>query len=155
MMKMKSKTTFKNYTSEMTIERSIERIEKAVVAAGAIQFYKEYKEGIVVGVVFVIPTKQGEMPIRLPARSEQAAKKIYGSGAISGAQWEQAKRTAWANLRDWVEAQMALIQTEMVQVEEVFLPYWAVNKSQTLFEVMKQNDYKLPKLTAPEEGELS
>jgi len=32
-------------------------------------------------------------------------------------------RVAWRVIRDWVMSQMALIETEMVKTEQVFLPY--------------------------------
>ena len=36
---------------------------------------------------------------------------------------QQAIRTSWRTLKDWVEAQMALLETGMVTMDEIFLPY--------------------------------
>ena len=36
---------------------------------------------------------------------------------------QQAVRTSWRVLKDWVEAQMALLETGMVTMDEIFLPY--------------------------------
>ena len=41
----------------------------------------------------------------------------------AAARREQAYRTAWRIIKDWVDAQMALLETEMVDFEEVFMPY--------------------------------
>src|SRR6266545_5586211 len=88
------------------------------------QFFKEYRDGKVTGIVFIIPVLSGELPIRLPARVEQVKQKLYGKRAVyTPAMEEQARRTAWANIRDWLDAQMALIETGQVRLEEVLLPY--------------------------------
>ena len=52
-------------------------------------------------------------------------------------------RTAWANIRDWVTAQMALIDTEMVRIEQVFLPYMVNKQGQTYFDVLKEKQFLL------------
>lgn len=57
---------------------------------------------------------------------------------------EQAARVGWRILKDWTEAQVALIETGMVKVEEVFLPYLLVNKEQTLFQRMQESYFLLP-----------
>jgi len=36
---------------------------------------------------------------------------------------EQAERVAWRILKDWIEAQLALIATRMVSLDQVMLPY--------------------------------
>jgi hypothetical protein len=43
---------------------------------------------------------------------------------------EQALRVGWRIIKDWVEAQMAIVESELAGVAEVFLPY-AVTKSGT------------------------
>jgi hypothetical protein len=44
----------------------------------------------------------------------------------------QAVRTAWRIVKDWVEAQMALVETQMVTTQEVFLPYAVMRDGRTL-----------------------
>ena len=45
-------------------------------------------------------------------------------------------------MKDWVEGKMAQIETEMVTVEEVFLPYMLTGK-QTLDEALSYGDLKM------------
>ena len=52
---------------------------------------------------------------------------------------EQAERVAWRIVKDWVEAQMAILESEMVQIDEIFLPYMVNNDGQTLFEAYRHN----------------
>ena len=137
----------KNYTSDARVENSLAKIEGLVVKHGATQFFKEYKDGLVVDVVFIIPILSGELPIRLPARVDKVKQKLYGKRlAYTPAMEEQARRTAWANIRDWLDAQMALIETEQVKLEEIFLPYMTDRSGKTLFEHMQENQFKMPQL---------
>jgi hypothetical protein len=56
---------------------------------------------------------------------------------------EQAKRIAWRQILRWSEAQVALIETEMVKTEEVFMPYIQLDSSgKTLFEKIQEGNFK-------------
>lgn len=55
---------------------------------------------------------------------------------------EQAERTAWRNVRDWIMAQMAFIESENVQMDEIFLPYLTDGKK-TLYEAYKSGQLLL------------
>ena len=56
---------------------------------------------------------------------------------------EQAERVAWRIVKDWVEAQMAILESEMVQMDEIFLPYMLSNSGQTVFEAYRNNQLAL------------
>ena len=51
----------------------------------------------------------------------------------------QAVRIAWRIVKDSVEAQMALVQTQMVTTAEVFLPYAVMRDGRTLAEYAQTN----------------
>ena len=42
-----------------------------------------------------------------------------------------------------MRAQMAILETEMVKLEQVFLPYMIVSDKKTLYEVMKEKQFLL------------
>lgn len=52
---------------------------------------------------------------------------------------DQAERTAWRCLKDWVEAQMALIEIGMVSIDQVFLPYVINKEGKTLYAYAKEH----------------
>ena len=56
---------------------------------------------------------------------------------------EQAERVAWRILKDWIEAQMALLDIEMVRFEEIFLPYIETQNGQTIYERLEQKQFLL------------
>lgn len=53
----------------------------------------------------------------------------------------QAARVGWRILKDWIEAQLALIETGMVTIEQVFLPYVQNDKGQTLYEAIADKKF--------------
>lgn len=53
---------------------------------------------------------------------------------------EQALRTAWRIVKDWVEAQLALIESEQATIEQIFLPYLMSESGETLSDKMLNGD---------------
>jgi len=56
---------------------------------------------------------------------------------------EYVYRVAWRNIRDWVMAQLALYETEIVDMPQVFLPFATDQKGQTLYEKMVEGKFLL------------
>jgi hypothetical protein len=136
-------TAIKNATS--TSRNTFDAIQKTLVAHKARHITFSYADnGRIIGMEFVIEIGGTEYPFKLPARIENVEKIMYGrSTNLSATQREQAYRTAWANVRDWIAAQCALIDTGMVKPEEVFLPYLISNDGRTFYQVMTENRFLL------------
>lgn len=140
----------KNYTSSVPADRSIMNIEKILIEMGARNIAKEYDGfGKVDSISFSIRHGEGVVPFRLPAKREPIKKLFLQSykrptKVQADSAGEQAERTAWKNVKEWVELQSTMIKLEQVEFMEVFLPY-AFNYSQnkTFYETIKANDYKL------------
>lgn len=136
----------KNYCSETKVETSVSMIQKILVANKAEKIMMDYVNGEPTSITFAITTPNGLLPVRLPARIEGVSRVMYRRSLQqlkSNAQLEQVKRTAWKNLHDWVDAQMALLQTEMVKMEEIFLPYVVVVDNQTIYERFESGQLSL------------
>src|SRR6266849_3240654 len=101
-----------------------DRIQKALASHGAKKLMFDYNDtGHLTGLAFQIIVGEQPLSIRLPARVENVAELLYGRpfSDLTESQQQQAYRTAWANIRDWIEAQLAMIDTKMVKMEEVFM----------------------------------
>ena len=72
--------------------------------------------------------------VKLPARVEECEAILKKEGFLSPSKENHASRVAWANIRDWVDAQMALIDMDMAKIEEVFLPY-ILEGDKTIYEL--------------------
>ena len=46
---------------------------------------------------------------------------------------EQAVKVSWRIIKDWIEAQMALVEAELAELAEVFLPYAITKDGNTLY----------------------
>lgn len=128
----------------MPINRIFENIQKILGSHGAKQVFFEYDDnGRVSGLGFVLRTAKGDIPVRLPARVEkvQALMEREGFRAKDDMQYY---RTAWKNIHDWIDSQMALYETEMVKLEEIFLPYMVTPQGDTFFETLENKGFYLP-----------
>lgn len=86
-----------------------------------------------VGVMFAIETTAGTRGFSLPANVE-GVRAVFTKQKVKTAAG-QAERTAWRNVRDWVMAQMAIIEAGQVEMEEVFLPYLTNSRGQTIYQL--------------------
>lgn len=147
----------KNYTSSVPATRSITFIETKLAANGAKEILKLYDDdGRAEGICFGININGQRMNFKLPARIDRC-EQILLSNLSSRVRPEtrrkapqQAERTAWKILSDWVEAQMAMIELAQVEVMEVFLPYLYDGK-QTFYEIAKQRKFKALPGVSPEQ----
>ena len=122
----------KNYTTEIDSFRSIGEIQVMLASHGAVKIMVDYESGQPVGVTFAIDTEHGVRGFSLPANVD-GVRAVFAKQRVK-AQPGQAERTAWRNIRDWIYAQMALIEAGMVQMDEVFLPYLVDNHGNTLYQ---------------------
>lgn len=138
----------KNYTSEVPAITSMGKIEKSLVEAGATYISKKYEDGICIAVRFRMMVNAQPLFFELPAKVDACFKVLWKE--IKRPQpdtkkrvQQQAERTAWKIINDWVEVQLSMIRLEQAEVLQIFLPY-AFNPAteQTFFQQIKQNNYK-------------
>ena len=139
----------KNYTSTVPALRSINAIESNLVKHGARNILKTYTpQGKIEGLAFILEVTGKKMPFKLPARVDRVAAKLKESIKKPRKDTlkrvaDQAERTSWKILSDWVGIQMALIDLDQAKIMEVFLPYlYDHNKQTTYFEQLESNDFK-------------
>ncbi|MHB1051417.1 MAG: hypothetical protein ACYC09_15175 [Bacteroidota bacterium] len=145
----------KNYTSSVAVDRSVSLIEHELVKAGAQHIAKSYDEkGNLEGIMFQITSREIPLSFRLPAKWRQCYQLMYNEVRRPRPDTEkkireQAQRTAWKILYDWVQVQVSLIKLEQAEVVEVFMPYlFNIKTQKTLFETARDNGFKM--LTAGE-----
>lgn len=140
-------------TTAIEPERTAAEIHVELVKAGATKIMEEYADGRVVAITFAISANGDDLPFRLPVRTEpvftllQKRRKYEWDRKQSAAKDRaQAARVAWRQVYRWVQAQIALIQTGMVQTQEVFFPY-LTRDGKTIYEALAESQFKL--LPAP------
>lgn len=126
----------KNYTTEVDVYKSLGEIQAALASHGARKIMVDYDAaGQPIGVMFAIETPIGPRGFCLPANVD-GVRAVFDQQKVR-AKPGQAERTAWRNIRDWIMAQMAIIEAGQVQLEEVFLPYLTDNRGKTLYQLYR------------------
>ena len=138
-------TRLNNATSRSTnVFRDIERI---LVAHKARELHYEYagdNSGHVVALVFALDVEGRRLSFRMPARVEQVELAMFGTNRnLTDAKHKQAYQTAFANIRDWLKVQMAMIDIRLAKAEEIFLPYLLNSEGQTFFEAIQARQFLL------------
>ncbi len=131
-----------NYTTKVDVYTTLGAIQGKLVKHGAKKILQDYDDnGHITALSFMIDTSSGQRGIRLPANVD-AVHKVLTRQKIK-CDREQVERVAWRIVKDWVEAQMAILESEMVQMDEIFLPYMVNNSGQTFFEAYQNNQLML------------
>lgn len=134
-----------NYTTTVPASRTISQIQDNLISHGARAIMINYNSAQEPeSLSFIVPSRDGELPFRLPA-NVKAVESVMERDRLPGYRKEgQPARVAWRILKNWVESQMAIIEAEMVSMEEVFLPYLLAKGNQTLYQVMDSRGFLLP-----------
>lgn len=132
----------KNYTTEVPANRSIGCIQELLVSNGASGILMEYEPGNtgrLEALSFKIALKETMVAFRLPLRWREAQRLMQKQGIRRMVTDDHAYRVAWRVLHDWVDAQMAMKQLELVDMVEVFLPYAIGQDGRTMYEKVITN----------------
>ena len=96
------------------------------------------------GLKWLVDSPRGALGFALPINPEAVYKVLTAERVLltnDQGRKEQALRTAWPIVKEWVAAQMALIETGMVEMEEVFLPYM-LSGDRTVYQVLSEGNFK-------------
>ena len=107
---------------------------------------------------FVLMIHDLPIPFKLPCNFEGVLKALAREYSRSGARdrfernpqsMVQARMIAWRIIKDWVAAQMALIEAEQASMAQVFLPYAVANEKaqMTVFDQFMEQIGKQKQLT--------
>jgi hypothetical protein len=134
-----------NYTTQIKYEKTIMEIQKVLVDRGATKIVTDYDNGMPVGLTFGIEVEGKMLAFSLPAnysgvlRAMKRDKKVPKSKLTE----EQALRVSWRIIKDWVEAQMAIVEADLANLDEVFLPYSITRNGNRLYDEVKGSNMLL------------
>lgn len=139
-----------NYTTKVDIFTTLGQIQSQLVKHGARKILQEYDgDGHVEAVSFMIDTPVGVQAVRLPANVE-AVQRVLTKQKVK-CDREQAERVAWRIVKDWVEAQMAILESEMVSMAEIFMPYMIADRDgNTMYQLFTNRTLQITAGVQPE-----
>lgn len=135
----------KNYTTAVPANRSIEEIQASLVKHGALGVMYEYEQGTgrIAGLRFLLAVKDKKVNFSLPVQWRMFQEVIKQDGIKRWNDEDYCYRVAWRCLRDWVLAQMALYETQMVEMPQIFLPFATDQSGKTLYEQIQKGNFLL------------
>jgi hypothetical protein len=136
-----------NYTTSVPVARTVAQIHGLLVEAGARQIGTDYDAtGQPVGIMFVTDTVAGPRAFVLPVIANRVQAVLEREKVERRYRTpEHSQRVAWRIVKDWVEAQLAIIRTEMVTLDQVMLPYMKAGpEGETVYELYRQEHLALP-----------
>jgi hypothetical protein len=137
-----------NYTTTVAPSRTVNEVHNLLVKAGARSILVDYlADQRPVAVAFVVETPLGTRSFRLPVNAESVRKVLYNDRKVERRYKtaDQAERVAWRIVKDWLEAQLAIIETEMVSLDQVMLPYMQGDDGRTVYQLYLDQQLALPK----------
>ena len=136
-----------NYTTSIDVEKTTGEIQKKLATAGAQAVMTEYdKEQVLSAVSFRMMCNNIMVSFRLPAQIDRIYVLLQKDNKVPRKlkTRHQAARVAWRIIKDWIEAQLAIVEAEQAEMVEVFLPY-AQNPhtGETLFAQLSGSNFAL------------
>lgn len=137
-----------NYSTIIPARRSVAECQDLLADAGASAVGTILEHGQPVGLSFQIATAQGVQTFHLPVSWAKLHKQLeqmdYPASAVkSGAAKryrteEHARNVGWRVIKDWLEAQLAMIATEMVSLDEIMLPYLQLENGSSVYQALTE-----------------
>jgi len=130
-----------NYTTQISSEKTISEIQKCLVKHGATKVVTDYTAGLPSAVTFCLNINGGMVAFALPANYAGVLRSMKKDRKVPSrlCNDEQALRVSWRIVKDWVEAQMAIVEAQLADVTEVFLPYAITKNGNTLYKEVQGN----------------
>lgn len=127
-----------NYSTTVPAMRTATEITNKLAKAGARQIMLTYGDGgKVIAIAFAMDSPHGMRRYTLPVQAAMVEKTMRADVKIPRRfkTAEQAERVAWRIIKDWLEAQLAIIETGMVHLDEVMLPWMHGEDGRTVYEM--------------------
>lgn len=130
----------KNYTTEVSVDKTCGEIYGILTAKGVRRLQIDYDNSIPTAIEFVYPVHNFPVLFRLPANVNGVLACLK---AQKGVEWryrtlEHARKVAWRIVKNWLEAQIALVEAGAAQMSQVFMPYAVQQDGKTMFELFDE-----------------
>jgi hypothetical protein len=140
-----------NYSTSVAASRTSSEMSALLSKHGASRVTVVFVDGRQAGLEFTLVTPHGPREFALPIDVEAVlrllTKQASGGTIRKGfSNIEQAERTAWRVAKDWLAAQLAIIEAQMATLDEVMLPYLIVDpgpQRKTLYAQYREHEAAL------------
>lgn len=123
----------KNYTTTIKASKTIGEIQEILAQRGARQIMIDYQDGRANRVCFTIDTPIGLQAVVLPVQPDRVLAVLQRDGIK--ADYTRAENVAWRIAKDWLVDQLTILDTEMVTIHQVLLPYFVDRSGRSVYEL--------------------
>jgi hypothetical protein len=136
-----------NYTTVIAASKTAGECIAMLAEHGADQIGMSYADKKPVGLTFRVETVHGHRQFSLPVNVEGVFRALVRANHTGGippkyASREQAERTSWRVLKDWLEVQLALVDAGIAELEESMLAYVHVAPGITMAQAWRENEHQ-------------
>ena len=139
-----------NYSTTIAATKTVGEMQTMLAQHGASRIAVDYLDGSPDALSFMLITPHGPRHFTLPVnvdamhrllREQDKAGKLRSGSKATRSSREQAERVAWRVMKDWLAAQLALVETQMVGLDQVMLPYLQVDDTgRTLYAAYQERE---------------
>lgn len=130
-----------NYTTDIAVGKTMGEIQTALARRGVQRISTLFDDqGVPAGLGFTMKTDYGVRDFELPVRTDGVLAAMQRDPKVPKAKQnaEQAARVAWRIAKDWLEAQSALIDAGLAELDEVMMPYLITDTGRTMYVETRQ-----------------
>lgn len=132
-----------NYTTTVSVEKTVEQITKMLVQHGAHKLITDYDaQKLAINLTFHLEVKPDVViAYSLPCNWSGVLEAMKRDKKVPRSHCNQAHaiQVGWRILKDWLESQLALLEARLVTPHQVLLPYAVLKNGQTFYQHVEQN----------------
>ena len=144
-----------NYSTKIPVHQTVTECQSILAAAGAASVAVHFENGDPAGLSFTLKTPHGmrsfTLPVNLDGMHAVLQKEAGPGGSIAALHRSRAEvarltsrkhaaEMAWRVVKDWLEANLALVAAQMATLTEVMLPYLHVDEDRTLWRAYQERE---------------
>lgn len=127
-----------NYSTTVAIEKSIGEVTSTLARRGVTRISTAFdNDGAPSGLGFTMVTDYGPRDFELPVNVDGVLAMLKKEAEPRYRTREQAARVAWRIAKDWMEAQVALIEAGLATLDEVMLPWMVGAGGKTVYDAIR------------------
>lgn len=135
-----------NYTTQIDPHKTVGEIQRILVRHGARNIAVDYDDaGNPAALSFLVEVRDEWINFRLPSNYNGVRRAMDRDRSVPKRLKTdaQAVRVAWRIVKDWTEAQLAIIEAGLATLPEVFLPYAVAADGRTFFQHFEERGPRL------------
>lgn len=140
-----------NYTTAAPVMQTLAEMQERLATSGASHIGVSYEDGSPIALTFMLRGPHGPRHFTVPVdvdamqrllRSHEDAGRFRSQRKAKGhfTSREHASRVAWRVMKDWLAATLAIVEADMLRLDEVMLPYLMVGPERTLAQAYRESE---------------